>query len=54
LNHSALQIAYGNLSYFSKDPVGDSVPKSMMANQLNLLYICSDNLSFWGVYVQIG
>ena len=27
LNHSALQIAYGNLSYFSKDPVGDSVPE---------------------------
>jgi len=27
LNHSALQIAYGNLRYFSKEPVGDSVPE---------------------------
>jgi hypothetical protein len=30
------------------------VPKSMIANKLNLLYICSDNLSFWGVFVQNG
>jgi len=30
------------------------VPKSIIANQLNLLYICSDNLSFWGAYLQNG
>lgn len=30
------------------------MPQSIIANQLKLLYICSDNLSFWGVYLQIG
>ena len=30
------------------------VPKSNLANFLILLYICSDNISFWGAYLQNG
>ena len=30
------------------------VPESIIVNQLNLLYICSDNLSFFGVYLRNG
>ena len=30
------------------------VPESIIVNQLNLLYICSDNLSFFGVHLRNG
>jgi len=32
----------------------DYVPKSIVANFLNLLCICSDNQSFFGAYLQNG
>jgi hypothetical protein len=43
-----------NLHFFSGSFCLHSVPQSIIANQLNLLYICSDNLSFFGAYLQNG
>ncbi len=43
-----------NLPFFIGSFCLHSVPQSIIANQLNLLYICSDNLSFFGAYLQNG
>ena len=37
-----------------KRQILDCVPESIIDNQLNLLCICSDNLSFFGAYLQNG